>query len=59
MINKGSEFYHISLKLWLLDKNIEIYLTDNEEKSDTAEIFTITLKSKIHKNIKSKKIHIR
>lgn len=56
-LDKGSEFYHRSVKSWLLDKNIEIYLTANEEKSDVAEIFTMILKSKIHKNRKSKKIH--
>ena len=36
-VDKGSEFYNGSMKLWLQDNNIKIYLTDNEEKSVVAE----------------------
>ena len=36
-VDKGSEFYNGSMKSWLQDNNIKIYLTDNEEKSVVAE----------------------
>ena len=32
-VDKGSEFYNISFKKWLKDKDIEMYLIHNEGKS--------------------------
>ena len=29
-VDKGSEFYNISIKSWLQDNNIEMYSTDNK-----------------------------
>ena len=37
------------MKSWLQDDNIEMYSTDNEEKSFVAERFIRTLKAKIYK----------
>ena len=37
------------MKSWLQDDNIEMYSTDNEEKSLVAERFIRTLKAKIYK----------
>ena len=36
-VDKGSEFYNRSMKLWLPDNNIKIYSTNNDGKSVTAE----------------------
>ena len=47
-LDKGSEFYNGSMKLWLQDNDIEIYSTHNEEKSVVAQIFIRTLKDKIY-----------
>ena len=38
-VHKGSEFYNNSFKKWLQDNDIEIYSTNNEEKSVVAERF--------------------
>ena len=38
-MNKGSELYNRSLKLWLQDNDIERYLTHNEEKPIVKERF--------------------
>ena len=46
-VDKGSEFYKRSMKLFLENIDIEIYLIHNEEKSVIAEKFTRTLKNKI------------
>ena len=35
-VNKGSEFYHRSMKSWLEKNGIEIYSTNNERKSVVA-----------------------
>ena len=43
--DKGSEFYNRSMKLFLQNNDIEIYSTDNEEKSVIAERFIRTLKN--------------
>ena len=32
-VDKGSEFYNRSVKLWLQDNDIEMYLMQNEDKS--------------------------
>ena len=48
-VDKGSEFYNISMKLWLEKNAIEMYSTNNEEKSDIAERSIRTLKNKIYK----------
>ena len=45
-IDKCSEFYNRSMKLWLQDNDIELHSTHNEVKS---ERFTRTLKNKIYK----------
>ena len=37
------------MKSWLQDDNIEMYSTDNEEKSFVTERFIRTLKAKIYK----------
>ena len=52
-VDKGSEFYNISFKKWLQDNNIEMYSTNNEEKSVIAERFIRTLKNKIYKYMTS------
>ena len=36
-VDKGSKFYKRSIKSWLQDNDIEMYATDNEEKSVVAE----------------------
>ena len=48
-VDKGSEFYNNSFKIWLKDNDIEMYLIHNEGKSVVAERFIRTLKSKIYK----------
>ena len=45
--DQGAEFYNNSFKKWLINNDIEMYSTDNEEKSVFAERFIKTLKSKI------------
>ena len=58
--DKDSEFYKISLKSWLQNNDIKIYLTHNEGKSVAEEKFTRTLMSKIYTymNSISKNIYI-
>ena len=43
-IDQGSEFYNNSLKKWLKDNDIKMYLTHNEGKSVVAERLIRTLK---------------
>ena len=50
-LDKGSEFYNISMKSWLKDNGIEIYSTHNEGKSVVAERFIKTIKTKIYKHL--------
>ena len=50
-VDQGSEFYNTNFKKWLKDNNIEMYSTNNEEKSAVAERFIRTLKNKIYKHI--------
>ena len=53
MIDKGSEFYNSSMKLWLEKNEIEMYSTQNEGKSVIAERFIRTLKNRIYKYMTS------
>ena len=46
-VNKGSEFYNRSMKSWLRDNDIEIYLPHNEGKPVVTERFIRTLKNKL------------
>ena len=59
-VDKVSEFYNISFKKWLKDNDIEMYSTNNEEKSVIAEKFIRTLKNKIDKDMTliSKNVYI-
>ena len=52
-VDKGSEFYNRSMKLWRQDNDIVMYSTHNEGKSVVAERFIRTLKNKIYKYMKS------
>ena len=47
--NNYSEFYNGSMKSWLQNDNIEIYLKDNQVKSVVVEQFIRILKNKISK----------
>ena len=51
--DKGSEFYNKSMKSWLQDNNIEIYLIHDKGKSVVAERFIRNLKTKIYKYMTS------
>ena len=48
-VDKDSEFYNRSMKLWLEKNNREMYSTHTERKSVVAERFTRTLNTKISK----------
>ena len=48
-VDKGSEFYNISFKKWLQDKDIVMYSRHNEGKSVVVERFIRTLKNRIYK----------
>ena len=50
-VDQGSEFYNNFFKKFLKDNDISMYLTYNEGKSDVAERFIRTLKSKIYKHM--------
>ena len=52
-VDKGSEFYNRSMKLFLQNNDIEMHSTDNEEKSVIAERFIRTLKNKIYEYMTS------
>ena len=52
-VDKGSEFYNRSMKLWLEKNDIEMYSTHNEEKFVVAERFIRTKKNKIYKHMTS------
>ena len=43
-----TEFYNRSMKSFLQNNNVEMYLTHNQGKSFVAEKFAITLKTQIH-----------
>ena len=51
--DKGSEFYNKSMKSWLQDNNIEIYLIHDKGKSVVAERFIRNVKTKIYKYMTS------
>ena len=53
LVDKGSESYNKSTKLWLEKREIEMYSTHNEGKSVVAEKFIRTLKNEIHKYMTS------
>ena len=48
-VDKGSEFYHRSIKSWLEKNDIEIYSTHYKEKSVITERLIRALKNKIYK----------
>ena len=48
-VDKGSEFYNISMKSWLQKIILEKYSIHNERKSAVAERFIRTSKNKIYK----------
>ena len=52
-VDKGIEFYNNSFKTWLKDNDIEMCAIHNEGKSDFAERFIRTLKTKIYKYMTS------
>ena len=52
-LDKGSEFYNNSFKIWLKDNDAEIYSIYNEGKSVVAERCIRTLKNKIYKYMTS------
>ena len=52
-VDKGSEFYNRSMKLWLEKNDIEMYSTHNEGKSVVAERFIRKIKNKIYKYMTS------
>ena len=52
-VDKGSKFYNSSVKKWLKDNDIKMYLIHNEGKSVVAERFIRTLKTKINKYLTS------
>ena len=48
-VDKGSELYNRSMKLFLQNNDTEMYSTQNEGKSVVAERFIRTLRNKIYK----------
>ena len=52
-VDKGNEFYNNSVKKWLKDNDIEMYLIHTEGKSIVAERFIRTLKTNIYKHMTS------
>ena len=60
LVDKGSEFFHRSMKSLLEKNDIEMYSAHNEGKSVVAEWFIKTLKTKIYKYMTSisKNVHI-
>ena len=52
-VEKGSDFYNRSMKVFLENNNIEMYSTSNEEKSVAAERFIRTLNDKTYKYMTS------
>ena len=59
-VDKGSEFYNISMKSFLQNNNIELFSTHNERKIVVAERSIKTLKNEIYKYMTSisKNVHI-
>ena len=52
-VDKGSEFYNRSMKLFLQNNDIETYSTHNEGKSVVSEKCIMTLKNRIYKYMTS------
>ena len=52
-VDKGSEFYNRSMKLFLPNNDTEVYSSPNKGKSVAAKRCVRTLKNKIHKYITS------
>ena len=50
-VDQGGEFYNKVLEKWLLDNDINMYSTYNEDKSVVAERFIRTLKNKLYKHM--------
>ena len=50
-VEKKSEFYIISMNLWLQDNDIEMYSTHNGRKSVVAERSIRTLKNEIYRSM--------
>ena len=50
-VDKGSEFYNRSMKLWSEKNDIEMNSTNNEAKFVVAQRFIRTLKTKIYKHM--------
>ena len=50
-VDKGSEFFNISMKSWLENNDIGMCSTHNEGKSVVTERFIRTLNKRIHKYI--------
>ena len=48
-VDKGSEFYNLTMKSFLQNNNIEMYSAHNNRKSVVAERFIGTLKNNIYK----------
>ena len=46
-VDKECEFHNRSMKSWLQDNDVVMYLTHNEENTIAAERFIGTLKNKI------------
>ena len=59
-VDKGSDFYNSSFKIWLKDNDSEMFSIHNEGKSVIAERFIRTFKTKICKYTTSisKNVHI-
>ena len=52
-VDKGSEFYNISMKSFLQNNRVDMYSTYNQGKSVAAERFIRALKNKIYKYMTS------
>ena len=52
-VDKGGKFYKRSMKVWLQDNDIDMYLTHNEGKSLVGEIFIRAIKNKTYKYMTS------
>ena len=53
MVDKGGEFCNRSMKSWLRDNNIEMYLIHKVEKYVVTQRFIGALKNKIYKYMTS------
>ena len=53
MVDEGSALYNKSVKSWLKENGVKIYLTHKEGKSVFAERFIQPLRNKIYKYMTS------